>query len=429
MSSALAAQRSVVGTLHRHRGRLRAGRARVRRRRRSPPPAPAPCSPPPARAARPAPARSVQYAYSILSNPRLRSIYDSYGEQGLKAYESYVNFAEGSSGDSGGTLLPLAPAQLFSALCGAVGLLVALFTALCVDILLKANGTTDAALSLLLIPLWILDVIALLAVYIFIFSTARKGSPNQGAVMVMVSLIFFIAFQVLVVVRVDGAAPTLPWVAVFGPLYGTEALSFARSLARCRPSAHEADKAASKAHPSYAWHVLLTMGWSLARVATVVLIPLKMDEIIGLDWSLVFTPLYSYILIYFVFACRQLQAPVHNEREQMVVMGHRMCALFTLLATVLLVLATLTLNGTIGTWLVFFMPAFVLAACFCCCCFCVVCCVSMMPKSGPVDVPPGDGMDSPRPAPSPPASTSPPTPPHEDAPLLPSSFKRGPDRV
>ena len=94
--------------------------------------------------------RRVQHAYSVLSNPKLRSIYDSYGEQGLRMYESYTSFAEGSSDDGGGpTMVPLSPVQLASIICGAIGLLVCLFTALCVDVLLKLNGSTDASLSLL----------------------------------------------------------------------------------------------------------------------------------------------------------------------------------------------------------------------------------------------------------------------------------------
>ena len=52
--------------------------------------------------------QDVQYAYSVLSDPQLRGVYDSYGEQGLKMYESYMSFAD--SGTDGGPSLPLGAA-------------------------------------------------------------------------------------------------------------------------------------------------------------------------------------------------------------------------------------------------------------------------------------------------------------------------------
>ena len=36
--------------------------------------------------------QEVQYAYSVLSDPQKRSIYDSYGEQGLKMWESFASY-------------------------------------------------------------------------------------------------------------------------------------------------------------------------------------------------------------------------------------------------------------------------------------------------------------------------------------------------
>ena len=365
----------------------------------------------------------MQHAYSVLSNPKLRSIYDSYGEQGLRMYESYTSFAEGSSDDGGGpTMVPLSPGQLASIVCGAIGLLVCLFTALCVDVLLKLNGSTDASLSLLLIPLWILDSFALLALYIFLTSTARKGQPSHSAVFSLIMLLLFVAFQVLVCVRVDGTH--LPFWAVFLPLYVTEAIELVRACARVRPSAHDAERAAGKAHPTYAWHVLLTLGWPSARVYTLVLLVLRLDGLLALDWWLVFTPLYAYVLFYLCFGCQQLSTPVHSEREQMLQMGHRLCMLFTSVLALLLVLATLTLNGDLHSWLPFFMLPFIFSGCFCFCCCCVVCCVRMMPTSGPVEVPPGDGFDGATEsgASTPRSEIGQPT---EDAPLLPGAGAKG----
>jgi len=365
----------------------------------------------------------VQYAYSVLSNAKMKGIYDSYGEQGLKMYESYMNFAEGSSG-GGPTMVPLAPAQLASVVCGALGLLVVLLTALFILLYMKLNGASDAPLSLLLIPLWILDSVALIVVYVFVSGSARKGQATFATMQPLVTLLLYVAFQILLVIRVDGGASILPWAAVFAPLYTTELIDAVTAAARCRPSAHEAEKAAGKAHPVFAWHVLLTLGWSVARIGSLVMTVFNLDAVAHLNWALVFLPIFAYVALYVCFGCQQLQAPVTNEREQMLQMGHRISLLVSIILTVVLVLATLILNGVINTWLPVFILPFVFSGCFYCCCCCVLCCLRMAPRSGPVDVPPGDGMGET------PASTarsygeapSPPTP-TEDAPLLPGNGK------
>ena len=170
--------------------------------------------------------------------------------------------------------------------------------------------------------------------------------------------------------------------------------------------------------------MLLTLGWPSARVATLVLLVLRLDGLLALDWWLVFTPLYAYVLFYLCFGCQQLSTPVHSEREQMLQMGHRLCMLFTSVLALLLVLATLTLNGDLHSWLPFFMLPFIFSGCFCFCCCCVVCCVRMMPTSGPVEVPPGDGFDytTESGASTPRSEIGQPT---EDAPLLPGGGAKG----
>ena len=120
--------------------------------------------------------QEVQYAYSVLSDPQLRGIYDSYGEQGLKMYESYMSFADS---DGSAPYLPVGnPVTLITFLCIGLGLLVAIATALCVDLYLKLQGISTAPLSLLLIPLWILNALALGLLYVFLVAGARKGTSN-----------------------------------------------------------------------------------------------------------------------------------------------------------------------------------------------------------------------------------------------------------
>ena len=169
--------------------------------------------------------QAVQYAYSVLSNEQMKRVYDTYGEQGLKVYEGYRNFADGGGGGEGGPggplNLPDEPLHLLSAACVCVAMLVGIVTALMVTLYMKLSGATDAPLSMLLIPLWMLDCVALLALYILVYMTARKGAPGTlgSSSLQLLGLTLFIVWQILLVIRTDGASPTLPYSVVFAPLY------------------------------------------------------------------------------------------------------------------------------------------------------------------------------------------------------------------
>lgn len=64
--------------------------------------------------------QEVSQAYTILSSKRMRQVYDSYGEQGLKMYESYLSFAESDDGHK----LPIGPVMMLLLACFGVSLLV-----------------------------------------------------------------------------------------------------------------------------------------------------------------------------------------------------------------------------------------------------------------------------------------------------------------
>ena len=61
--------------------------------------------------------------------------------------------------------------------------------------------------------------------------------------MSLLMLLLYLTFQLLLVLRIDGATPTLAWSLVAAPLYCTEAIYAVQALLRCRPSAFEAERA------------------------------------------------------------------------------------------------------------------------------------------------------------------------------------------
>ena len=232
----------------------------------------------------------------------------------------------------------------------------------------QLDGHTSAPLSLLLIPLWILDGLGLLLLYALTFASAREGPAARRMAVLLVLLLLYVAFEVLLVCRVDGAAPTLPWAAVFAPVYAAFAIHLVRATRRCVPSAFETERAGgTAAADAYGWHVALTLGWPLACIAALTMSVLNLSGVTAINWALVFTPVFAYVGFYVTFACNQLRVQPTSEREQVLQMGQRLSVCFVLFLTLLLLLAALIAMGTIHTWLPFFIFPFLISGCFCWC--------------------------------------------------------------
>ena len=65
--------------------------------------------------------QEIATAYGVLSSPRKRQIYDAYGDQGLKMYESYMSFADS---DDEGSKMPLQPVTMLLVVCVGISVLI-----------------------------------------------------------------------------------------------------------------------------------------------------------------------------------------------------------------------------------------------------------------------------------------------------------------
>jgi len=335
--------------------------------------------------------QEVQYAYSVLSDPRMRNVYDSYGEQGLKMYESYMSFADGD----GGTGLPLAnPASLLGLVCCAASIIVGLATALCVTVYMKLqDSSNETPLALMLIPLWVLNTAALVGLCVFTVSGMRRGAGTAelaGPGAMLAQLLLLIAWEVLLVLRTDGGVPTLPFAVVFAPLYVYEALNLCRALPRTTTATYEAEVTAGSTSLSYPMHVVRVLTGSVARAAFLALLTLKLDGTLGgLSYAVVLLPLWLALLVSLLLNCSVLSGGASStEREQMLLVLARGRVLGVLFLAFLLLLANLVLDHSMSSWLPFFMVPFIFSGCFFCCCCCAVTMLRMVPKPAAQEVPP-----------------------------------------
>lgn len=340
--------------------------------------------------------QDVQYAYSVLSDPQLRGVYDSYGEQGLKMYESYMSFADSNSSEAGPGLPLGNPAQLLMVLCCALSVVVGLFTTQCILLYLKLQSDSYATtpLALTLIPLWIIEAVLLTGGYAYLVSGVRKGAGSEGllgAAGMLAQTVLVLACQILLSVRLDGVASTLSFAVVFSPLYALEAINFLKAGFRLTPTAYEAEKAAGATLLPYGLHIAQTIAGPIARAATLVLLTLHFDgRIEDSSWAFLLLPLWLLLAFTLMVACASLRTVPTNEREQMVLVVARGRMMATLFVALLLLFANLRLDGAIDTWLPIFIFFFIFSGCFFCCCCCAVCVLQAVPKSSAQDVPNSD---------------------------------------
>jgi len=279
-----------------------------------------------------------------------------------------------------------------------VAMLVGIVTALMVTLYMKLSGATDAPLSMLLIPLWMLDCVALLALYILVYMTARKGAPGTlgSSSLQLLGLTLFIVWQILLVIRTDGASPTLPYSVVFAPLYVIQAIHTAKAVGRCRWSSYESERATGGTSFGYKVYVFIELSYVAARVALLMLVVLKLDKAEYIPWGLVFLPAFLYCGVSLLLLCAALQGADKedkSEKQQLKAMVQNGQAAGLLLLLLLLLFVVLNLDGSIHTWLPIFMIPFILSGLFCCCCCCCVTAIRFVGSGASVEIPPADGSE------------------------------------
>ena len=353
--------------------------------------------------------QEVQYAYSVLSDEQRRAIYDTYGSQGLNMYESYMSFASNSEGSGGnGPPLPLAnPALLITSACIIFGLLVALATALSVTVYLKLQlGASAPPLSAMLIPLWLLNAFALIGLYIYLGLSRSRGLPSGHAALLLVQLLVTIAFELLLVLRVDAIAPTLSFAVVLAPLYLLTLIGASKAAVRLRVEAYEDARRDGGTLLPYGLYAIQIVAGALARVAFLLLLTLQLEGTIKASWALVLLPLWAYLGLALCLACASATSKAAGEREQVALVFARGRVVLLVLLGLLLLFTTLALDGALQTWLPVFAFFFLLSGCFFCCCCCAFCAIRAAPAAAAREVPPRDETRR--------AATSP----SEDSPLL-----------
>ena len=371
--------------------------------------------------------KGISRAYEVLSDERLREIYDRHGEMGLDLAEhmgemSFVLTKEGES-------------MILAFLCLLAGLVavVALFFIL---VALNGDRMPDERWSWLLvcIPLWLVDLLLAAFVYsryllpaISLPSVATdkdhnnnnldevqsvgtdskeeedgRGASGNGKNIIskyerMLGLlrtgqfILVTVFQVMIALRADGiisvqvSSVFVPWFLFELSLLVGNLLSFAGEVAQLYGSVSSPLRFARDCVFEF---VAATRYWTV-RISVAILICLQLDQGYSQSWFIVFLPLYlGSLMVILTPAYRYIlfkriggegvPEDILQVRFSSVVAQTSFIGIFSALFLVVISLLAVRLNAGPGgiSFAVILIPVFiVLGIVFCCSCCCVPCAV------------------------------------------------------
>jgi len=300
----------------------------------------------------------MKEAYEALSDPTKRNIYDSYGERGLKVFEDPMsidhtelskNFANASIVDKSKIFL------IFVSV--AVALLIQPILA-CV----KLDGSFGAGplWVTILVPLWLFDALLVLLCVAAIASGPtpvpegiedwEDPSPMYGRVLALLYIFFLIAFEVLLALKLDGVVD-FRYVFIFVPLIVYKVFDILTNLpaatVRIVPleavndalgdgreyedlSEREKEDIGRKylivpdvEGPEFEYAVAAqgaarsAIGSSLLHCVLITFVILKLDDVVGWNWGIVFLPVWVQSFASCCGACISHSSMQSNIQDMM----------------------------------------------------------------------------------------------------------------
>jgi len=253
--------------------------------------------------------KRVGEAKQVLMDPETRNFYDMYGEDGVAFHKAWKEAKPNE-------MLRQMGAGGIACFCCTNTVCVFFLLWFPLLLCLKVANHEEWLWAVVFGPLWVLDtiVVLMLCVWPLLPVNVARGDPLSAIRWDwLAQAIFFVAFQIMIVVKLDGV--DCSWLVVFVPLYAFQAVGTGVALYDCLPAQYTAASRVKMAgstcgHVVWVLFVLLqqVLWWGLW-----LLIQMRMDRELEFSWWIVLSPAFAICGVWWYIATR---TPVVLSNDQ-----------------------------------------------------------------------------------------------------------------
>ncbi|KAF2073542.1 hypothetical protein CYY_005161 [Polysphondylium violaceum] len=322
--------------------------------------------------------RDITQAYEVLSDETKRKLYDQYGEEGYKIFES-TGF-----GENAGALAAVFSIKTFLAtMC----ILVSMVVLASVFLVVKIKGAVGWNWASVFSPMWIL--IGFVFIVTVLVAVILK---SMGARMFVVQTAAALVFFALLNANLDHRTH-IKWALVFIPVYVMIVINAALKLPRLfRANYHrrfadpELKETSTDFGLGYGGYVLRTFLYELLVSWFVVFMVVKLDGVVGWTWGINMIPIVVGLFVLFVAKladnAMELKKADEESKPEIASNNSMVVGLWVFFAIPILLFFCLLaayLSGRQWGIGAVFIPLFILIGIlfliFCLCLPCILCCV------------------------------------------------------
>lgn len=353
----------------------------------------------------------VFFPSNEIGDPKKRQVYDKYGMMGVQMADTEI----------GARLFEIESllCTLFMALSFVIMLIIIFFAFLS----LRVDGKVSWNYAIVFIPLWIMDAFLLFGALTRLIkssadneedghhdddhdddrdtgngegSSSGVGGDRQerqrqkrvtqkrqrvlSAIIGLINLILFTAFQVLIVIKANDPA-SISAAIVFAPYFALEGFFFLLAIIQIALGLKAASAVATPL-PTKLVMIFEALWWKVTRLVLAVLIMLRIDDNITCSWQIVFIPLYLVAVKYAIQHIRGYRTFSRMQNAEMRQQGHALmiasaCTLTVLgsLVYTLVGLLAAKLDGHAYSASSVLIPVFLVLSILLCCSGCCLPCL------------------------------------------------------